>query len=321
MRRQLAKVICNFNAGFVLSIPLSLMLAMSPAFAQQSARWTADETLARADVPISADMQNIKTATLSCEAQKWSLLLEMNEKSSFQQGNITFGVDRSSFETKALAKQNVLGIRVPHDALEKLKNGIRLTVNLPEPADETTETSPVSFSLRGSKIAINAMEEKCSQRDMSEYQAVSFTPFSSYAMLAEDLRKKDIESFKTATFSNPVLTVAMAEFGEGKRVLFTRLCGSSWYYGRSGCNVTGFAQLGKANDQTAIEGWSAIYDSENVALHINEKSKSQGWPDLVTLPARTAGNGEIWRWKDHSYKIHAELPAEEDDGLPLFPSQ
>lgn len=319
MSRQLAKVICNFRAGLMLSIPLSLTLAMSPAFAQQADRWAADESLAHATLPLSADSQNVKNAVLSCDAQKWSLLLDMETASNSQASNITLNVDRASFDTKALTKGNVLGIRVPHNALENLKSGIKLTVAIPTTSEE--ETRPVAFSLRGSRVAINAIEERCSQRDMSDYQTISFTPYSSYAMLAEDLRKKDIDSFNLATASKPALTVAMAEFGKGKRVLFTRLCGSSWYYGRSGCNVTGFSQLNNDNAQNTLEGWSAVYDSENVALYIDEKTKSQGWPDLVALPARTSGKGEIWRWADHSYKIHAELPAEDDDGLPIFLSE
>jgi hypothetical protein len=98
----------------------------------------------------------------------------------------------------------------------------------------------------------------------------------------------------------------MAEFDDGRRVLFTRLCGSSWYYGASGCNITGFAPDAKG------DGWRVVYDSENVHLHTDPRAVTDGWPDIVTLPVRTGGAGLVWRWDGKAYALKGELP--EDDG-------
>jgi len=142
---------------------------------------------------------------------------------------------------------------------------------------------------------------------MSAYTPVTFTPYSSYTKLGRELREEDIKGFRVSTASEPELTVAMAEFDGGRRVLFTRLCGSSWYYGASGCNITGFAPAGEG------DGWRAVYDTENVHLYTDSRAVTDGWPDIVTLPARNQGVGLIWRWDGKAYALKGELP-EDGDG-------
>ncbi len=143
------------------------------------------------------------------------------------------------------------------------------------------------------------MEEACTPPDMSAYRALTFSPFSSYMAVARGLREDDIAQFRLATSSEPELTVAMAEFGNGRRALFTRLCGSSWYFGRTGCNVTGF---GPAEEE---DEWRVVYDSEGAALYIDHASDEYGWPDLVTLPLRGQGKASTWRWRGSQYWLLA----------------
>jgi hypothetical protein len=135
---------------------------------------------------------------------------------------------------------------------------------------------------------------------MSAYRGVTFTPFSSYMALAKRLREDDLGQFRLATSSEPELTAAMAEFGDGRRVLFTRICGSSWYFGRSGCNIAGFAPDRGENE------WRLVYDTEGVLLHIDDSSDEYGWPDLVTLPLRARGEASTWRWQGSHYRLLAD---------------
>jgi hypothetical protein len=229
-------------------------------------------------------------------------------------------VDGQAFALEAVEKDASM-LRVPRAAIEPLKDGLRMEL-FPDgrPADGA---GGIVFSLRGSRVAIDAAENRCSPRDMSAYQAVTFTPYSSYINLVKELREDDIRAFAKATASQPELAAAMVELDEGRRLLFTRLCGSSWYYGRSGCNITGFApdgtggSNGRDGKQTAqdaadaeipagVPSWRVVYDSENVRLYTDPRSAPDGWRDLVTLPVG-GGAGLFWRWNGKRYALVGEL--------------
>ena len=296
-----------------------LSLLVLPAGAQANDRWAADETEARAALPQPRDNAKVKGGVLSCEAQKWTLRLDVDEASGLSNGEAEIHVDSRTFPVKVTAEQSAVTIPMPRDAMEPLKSGLRLVIDLRDELEEAV--GDVSFSLRGSRIAITAAEERCSLRDMSPYQAISFTPYSSYINLARELRKADIAAFAASTAAQPAVDAAMAEFGEGRRVLFTRLCGSSWYYGASGCNITGFAPEAAptANEEPEKQAepvWRVVYDTENVLIYTDPKATEGGWRDIVTLPVR--GAGRIWRWDGSAYALHGELPEEvEENPLAL----
>lgn len=262
----------------LLAAPILLALG-SNAFAQTPDRWAADETEARATLPAAGDTN----ATLSCAAQRWTLAFPLAADLAVDDGLVVMTVDGRPFELSAVLDDGSLSLRIPREALEPLRNGLRMELAFSGALESAVGTP--SFPLRGSKLAISAVEERCTLRDMSAYQPLTFTPFSSYLNLARTLREDDIKAFERATASQPQLTVAMSELDEGRRLLFTRLCGSSWYYGLSGCNITGFAPQadtvaeGDAETETT---WRVVYDTENVLLHLDPKSQSHGWPDLVT---------------------------------------
>lgn len=298
---------------------LAAVIASHPAMAQQPDRWVADEALATATLP-HPSAGEMASATLSCDAQRWSLVLDTGDVATPQAGSATMTVGSRAFDLDTRLAGKLLTARLPKEALEPLKNGSRLELDLPTAQDEPA--APLVFSLRGSKLAISSAQERCSLRDMSAYQPVTFTPYSSYLNEAKALRAADIEAFVQATASQPKLDVAMAELDEGRRVLFTRLCGSSWYYGLSGCNITGFAP-GPADQAEGDEGggtsepaWRPVYDTENVLLYLDQRSRSHGWSDVVTLPVGASGTGLVWRWNGRSYALKGELPAEADDFDP-----
>lgn len=284
------------------TIFIGLGLAAAAVPAQAADRWAADEFAPRATLPAPTGATTVTGGTLSCDAQRWSLDLALAEGTPTAEGAATLDIDGRAFATRAAAAGDGIRIAVPRAAIEPLKAGIRFTLGA-EGAIGAAIGRP-SFPLRGSRIAITAAQDRCSLRDMAAYTPVTFTPYTSHLGLARALRKGDVAAFRASTASEPELTAAMAEFDGGRRVLFTRLCGSSWYYGASGCNITGFAP------ETEGEGWRAVYDTENVHLHTDPRAVTDGWPDIVTLPARNVGPGLIWRWDGKGYALKGELPEE-----------
>jgi hypothetical protein len=243
--------------------------------------------------------------------------LDLDGDARASSGPATMTIGSRAFEVETRPDGNLLTARLPREALEPLKNGSRLELTLAAAQNETPPS--LVFSLRGSKLAISAAEDRCSLRDMSAYQPVTFTPYSSYLNEAKALRAADIDAFVQATASQPKLDVAMVELNEGRRLLFTRLCGSSWYYGLSGCNITGFAPWPvqpAEGDQVDDPTWRSVYDTENVLVYLDQRSLSHGWPDVVTLPVGASGTGLIWRWDGRSYALKGELPEEPDEFDP-----
>lgn len=293
-----------------MCVCLVLGAGLQGAFAQASDRWLAAENEASATLPAPRDSEAIAGASLSCKAQRWTLRIVPAAGIDVAAGAAVLDVDGKAFDIAFAADGDGIDARLPAEALEPLRADIRMTIDLSPPL-ETALGDPV-FALRGSRVAIDAVASRCSLRDMDGYTPVTFTPYSSYMTIAQDLRKADIEAFAVSTASQPKVDAAMAEFGGDRRVLFTRLCGSSWYFGASGCNITGFAPDGG-------DGWRAVYESENVHLFTDPRSASDGWPDIATLPAGLKGIARLWRWTDKGYEFAGELP-DEQEPLALRPT-
>ena len=296
-----------------MALAVLFPLLTPQAAAQGTDRWAAHESEARAILPAALGETKVTGATLSCAAQRWRLDLALAGDTAPAAGDAVIDIDKRAFEAKATPADGGLALALPRAAIEPLKAGIRMTLSLAGGPGEAA--GEAAFPLRGSRIAITAAEERCSLRDMSAYTPVTFTPFSSYMKLARELRKDDIAGFRHSTASEPTLVAAMAEFDGGRRVLFTRLCGSSWYYGASGCNITGFAPEADA------KGWRAVYDTENVHLHTDPRAVTDGWPDIVTLPARAHGPGLVWRWDGNAYALKGELPEDEEEDVTAEAAQ
>ena len=294
----------------------SVLLVAGIAIAAPAAaadRWEADPAAATTRLPDPAANDVVRGGALSCAEQKWSLLLEAVEGRGLTASNAALTVGKRNFELTAAAHESGLTLAVPVDAIEPLKAGLRMTVGIESSPDG--ESLTVAFPLRGSRVAITSAQQRCSLRDMTGYTPVTFTPYSSYMKLARELRDGDIKAFIQSTAIEPELSAAMAEFDEGRRVLFTRLCGSSWYFGASGCNITGFGHAGPEGD------WRIVFDTENVHLYFDPKSRHGGWPDLATLPmSAAAGAGSVWRWEDRVYRLKGDLPDGPTASSKLRPS-
>lgn len=296
-------------------IATAALICGGAAFAQGMDRWAAIEGQAAAALPKPQTSGRIAGAALACEARRWTLALELaGQAEPPAEGRAALTIDGRSFPADHKGAAGALTLAVPSDAIGPLKVGARLTVDLSGALEAAV--GDAVFALRGSRVAITAAEERCTRRDMSAYTAVTFTPYSSYMNIVRELRAADIKAFRAATASEPTVTAAMAEFGDGRRLLFSRVCGSSWYFGLSGCNITGFAP--EPGEEDAADGWRAVYDTENVLLHTDPASGVDGWPDLVTLPTRADGLDLVWRWNGTAYALHGPLPEDGDGAAPAL---
>lgn len=281
------------------SIIAALTLALASAapggaLAQSPDRWSVDAMEARALLPQAEGTSWIDSATLECAGREWTLRLSLADDSPAPAAaEATLRIDGRTF---AAAPQMVSGdivIAIENAALGPLRNGLRLSV-------EFGDMDAARFSLRGSRIAIDAVDTICSRPDMSAFTPVTFTPYTSYLPLLRTLRADDIEAFAVATASQPQLTAAMVQTGNGRRILFTRLCGSSWYYGVSGCNVAAHASSRATGE--GEERWRPVYETEGVEVYLDGLGQ-QDWPDLVTLPLRGEGDMRRWSWNGGSYAL------------------
>ena len=80
-------------------------------------------------------------------------------------------------------------------------------------------------------------------------------------------------------------------------MLFATVCGSSWYYGRTGCSLFGFLR------SSATEEWKQVYNTEGLAIYVDPKASNGGWPNLVTLEP-SGGYGPMhWKWNGAEYAL------------------
>jgi hypothetical protein len=114
-----------------------------------------------------------------------------------------------------------------------------------------------------------------------------------------------MEAFKLATMSEPRLEAAEKALLGGKAMLFARLCGSSWYFGRSGCNVSAFT---RDNPQQA---WNPAYENEGSNAYLDLAATTDGWPNVISVPLKGKPDLSVWRWQDGAYALDGGLMASE----------
>lgn len=266
----------------------ALFVVMSGvAGAQDAPRWLAQEGRAEAQIPVPAQAQALSGAMLSCAGQEWMLTLASDVVTLRFSDRAQMSVDGKTFFADASASPGLVRIGVPREMLDPMRKGLQLGVDF-----EGVLAAPLGkagFTLIGSRVAIEAVQDICSLPDMSAYRSVTFSPYSSHLNLGRELRGADIEAFAFSTASQPQLSVAMVKLDGDRRLLFTRLCGSSWYFGLTGCNVTGFAPEGS-------DGWRPVYESEGAHLYLDAAASSGELPDILALPLRGPADQRRWTW-------------------------
>jgi hypothetical protein len=325
----------HHRVPFAVPTLLACLILAGSAHAQSPDRWVADADEARATLPAATGDHSVTGAVMACAEQRWTLRLEVADPDGLApgEGTLTIGT-QPPYEAAATVEDERLVLAVPSQAIEPIKAGLRLALAFEGPLAQAVGAP--SFPLRGSRLALQDVEEACSRPDMSAYDEVAFSRYSPHIALARTLRQADIEAFTASTTLQAELTAAMVDFGSGRRVLFTRICGaSSWYFGLTGCNVTGFAEEREdaaqegpqdapnevdtdaaeadtgdaAQPDGAIPGeapaatWRIVYDSEGVLLHVDPLRAGREWPDLVTLPLKGTAEMSRWRWDGASYTL------------------
>lgn len=266
-----------------------------PSLALAADRWEPVAGEAAITLPDPLQANGIAGASLRCAEQKWSLALTLAPDATARPGELAakLFVGGQVFEAVTKTENGGLSVPVAGLALAPMKTGTRakITIEGTEPALEAV------FPLRGSKVAIEAAEPFCSKRDMSGYERIGLTPYSSYLLEAKELRKDEIKLFRTATTAEPVVSAAKSVLPDGRSLLFVELCGSTWYYGASGCNAAVFARLSDTAE------WKQVFDAEGADLYLDTSALVDGWPNLIALPKKGGGDEVLWAWGGDGYAV------------------
>jgi hypothetical protein len=273
-------------------------LASVPATAQG---WRPAAEGAVAVLPEPDSANGVTGASLACDAQRWSLRLRIGLRAPEAEGTGTIEIGSSRFEGAARRSGSVIALEIPRAAIAPLRLGSSLAVTI----DGSSGPAAATFSLRGSLRTIDAVEPLCSPRELPGYDLVAVAPDDPSIASARRLRDSDIEAFRVSTQSEPEVASAIVTLESGRGMFFIRLCGSSWYFGRSGCNVTGHVR------DTLLDEWRPAYDNEGGSVYLDLQSLTDGWPDVVALPRRGDDPESVWRWDGSAYAPQEGLVAED----------
>lgn len=289
----------------------AMIAATVPAVAQ--AAWTAPEGQAYAMLPAPEPGTQVTGGVMLCDGQIWTLSLALEPDGSIEgaDGNATLTARGQPFSVPSSLGNSSVDLNIPYEALEPMKAGIRLQIEF------AAETRPVRFRLTGSRRAITAAEQECSPRELPTENRIALLATSPHLELGRQLRSDDIRDFVVSTNQLPDLRVAMLELEGGRQLLFTEICGSSWYYGVSGCNVAGFARVIADNgssepDPTTVdlEGWDPVFESEGAHLYTEPGKLNDGWPELIAIPLKPGFPDKLWTWTGQRYSVEGTIQAE-----------
>jgi hypothetical protein len=230
--------------------------------------------------------------SLVCAEQRWSLRLR-TERPAGAALPAKVTIDQAAFAVTAAQDPGAVTLPVSLEMVDALKLGTRFGVVL-GPGDEAPRAS---FTLRGSRKVIEAIAPRCSPLDMSPFLPVVPSQTDAAVALAEPLLAEEVKLFREATSGTPQIAAVRIDRGEGREMLFATLCGSSWYYGRSGCSLFGYVRQAPAQD------WREVYNTEGMALYVDPAATAGTWPDLVTLEVPGGVTPIHWRWDGQAYAL------------------
>lgn len=281
-------------AGVLLAASLGMS---APALA--SDLWEEAGSGAVAILPVPVKASSITGGSLVCAEQRWSLRLRTDDRvasSGSVQAKLT--VDEESFPVMAEQQPSLITVPISYEMIEGLKSGSGLAISL-----GSAQGAPAAdFALRDSRKVLEAIAPRCSQVDMSAFEQVSLSETDPAVERARPLLAEETKLFREATSATPKLAATHLDRGQGHEMLFATLCGSSWYYGRTGCSLFGYIR------PTPADEWRQAYNSEGMGLYIDPKISNGGWPDLVTL--EQSGVEQIhWKWNGSQYELRDPLVA------------
>ena len=305
--------VCELNRGrcwgrgtsLLSSMLGAALLAASPAAAQTV--WTAPEGQSYAMLPEPERGTPITGGVMLCDQQVWTLSLATEPGAEIEgaDGAATLIALGRRFTAPSSRGDSSIDIVIPYDALEPMKASSRLQLEL---GDKLV----VRFPLTGSRRAITAVEQSCSARQLPTENRIELTTASVYLELGRRLRSEDIRDFVLSTSQLPELQVAMLDLEGNRRLFFVEICGSSWYYGVSGCNIAGFASFKNGTDAAEIDtaDWDVVFESEGVHVYTDPGQSSDGWPNLIAVPLKPGFPDKLWTWTGQRYAVEGTIQAE-----------
>jgi hypothetical protein len=286
-------------------IPTAAALAACVAFwtvvAHASDQWQQAAGGTSAILPTPLKTMSITGGSLSCAEQRWTLLLraEAAGEGAVPGVEAIITIDGESIPVSAKQSADEIAIPFPIEALDLLKGGSRLGVSTGGP-----EPISASFSLKGSRAVLDAVAPRCSAIDMSGYERVALVENGPAADTARPLLAEEAALFASATEKEATLAAALIPLDGGKRLLFASLCGSTRYYGETGCKLIGYAA-------EAAGDWRTVYDSEGMLLYRDPNGSRDGWPSLATVPMVNGVEALTWSWDGEAYALQDPAIAEE----------
>ena len=295
------------GASLLPSILAALLLAAEPATAQTV--WTAPEGQSYAMLPAPQKGTPVTGGVMLCDQQIWTLSLATEPGAEIEgaDGTATLIALGQRFTVQSSRSDRSIDLIVPYDALEPMKASSRLQIEL------GGDNKPIRFALTGSRRAITAVEQNCSPRQLPTENLIELETASVYLELGRRLRAEDIRDFIISTNQLAELQVAMLELEGDRRLFFVEICGSSWYYGVSGCNISGFARFSAGASDPAeldLDGWEPVFESEGVHLYREPGQSNDGWPNLVTIPLKPGFPDKLWTWTGQRYAVEGTIQAE-----------
>jgi len=146
---------------------------------------------------------------------------------------------------------------------------------------------------------------------MSAYTLVTLTPDSPAVEPAKKLLDEWADGYRAWSGKQPTYTATVLDVAPDKKLMFASICGSTKYFGASGCSLNGYASDNAGTD------WRQVYETEGVLLHTDPKTSNGGWPNLVTLPAVNGTEASHWIWNGSEYELRELLAAEQDEPTEL----
>jgi hypothetical protein len=281
--------------------------AVTTAAADAADRWQEAGSGAVAILPAPTTTNGIESATLYCAEQKWAFYVRTTPgllpAGQTLASKVT--VNSQLFEGTARSDAGGANVPVPVEALAPLRTGSKLAVEI-----GPVETGVAAvYNLRGSRLVIDAIAPRCSPIDMSDYDAVVLSETDPAVDHVREVAADEIATFRRATGKEPTVSATILELAEQKRLMFGSICGSTNYYGASGCNLTGYAAIG------ALGEWRPVYNTEGLLLHTDRKASNGGWPNLVTLPVAGSFEPTHWAWAGSGYQLVEQIIAEDMPAL------
>lgn len=282
-----------------------LLVGSLPALAADI--WEEGGSGAVAILPEPRYPQGITGGSFFCSEQKWGFLFRTETGRTLPadgaEGGIT--VRGELYPFAAEVSPGSVHAPVPFEMLEGLKSGTSMSVTI----DKGETKLGAVFNLNASRRVIEAIAPRCSQIDMSGYDRVTLSEMSLAVISAKPLLEEELKLFRQATGKQPVLAAEFVDAGPGRQLLFASICGSTAYYGDSGCNLTGFALTADEPE------WLEVYNTEGMHLFLDPNASNGGWPNLVTLPVVGGTEPTHWIWGGGRYVLRDQVISEED--LPV----